>query len=92
MDTTLVPTSTHVAAKRGFLRTTSQAYAASIGTGAVSAAALVSLTQDPDPVVLICTAVAALISPILAGVASYLDILARGIPEDYQTPTPSPEA
>ena len=80
----LIPGNTHLAAKRGFLRTTAQSYAASIGTGVVSAGTLIATAQNPDPVVLICTGVAAVLTPLLAGTASYLNILSRGIPEDYQ--------
>lgn len=80
---TLVPAATQIAAKRGFIRTTAQAYAATIPAGGVSAAVLASVVANPDPVALIITAAAALLSPPLAGLASYLSILSKGIPEDY---------
>lgn len=83
-DVTIVPPDVHLAAKRGFVRTTVQAFAASIPTAGVSAGAMISLVTDPDPVVLGCTAAAALLTPLLAGLASYLSILGSGIPADYQ--------
>lgn len=83
-EITIIPADVHTAAKRGFVRTTAQAFAASIPTAGVSAASLISLVQDPDPVVLICTGVAAILSPLLAGVASYLSIIGAGIPDAYR--------
>ena len=83
----LVPAPVVIAAKRGFLRTTAQAYAASIPTGGVAVGTLVALIQDPDPVVIIATAAAAIFSPLLAGAASALSILSRGIPQDYADAT-----
>jgi hypothetical protein len=83
----LVPDAARRAAKRGFLRTTAQAYAASIPTGGVSAGAIVALVQDPNPLLIAATIIAALVSPPLAGLASALSILSKGIPEDYQAAT-----
>lgn len=80
----IIPPDTRTAAKRGFVRTTAQAFAASIPTAGVSAGTLVAVVQDPDPVILICTAVAAIVSPLLAGAASYLSILSAGIPDAYK--------
>ncbi|MDA8440499.1 MAG: hypothetical protein M0Z51_16795 [Propionibacterium sp.] len=81
--TAVVPASVQVAAKRAFVRTTAQAYASTVPAGGVSAAALIALAHNPDPVVLVCTALAAVISPALAGFASWLSILSRGLPADY---------
>jgi len=83
MSDPIVPKPVRTAAIRGFIRTTAQAYAASIPTGGVSAAAIIALVSDPDPLVLVATAAAALLSPLLAGLASYLSILASGVPVDY---------
>lgn len=80
----LVPATTTRAAKRAFIRTTAQAYAATIPAGGVSAGVLASVVTNPDPVVLVTTALAALLSPPLAGLASALSILAKGIPDEYQ--------
>lgn len=84
MTDKLVPADTVLAAKRGFLRTTAQAYATSIPTGGVSAGAVLALVQDPNPAVIVATAVAALVSPLLAGLASYLSIVSTGIPVEYE--------
>ncbi len=80
----LVPATTTKAAKRAFIRTTAQAYAATIPAGGVSAAVLASVVQNPNPVALITTAAAAILSPPLAGLAAALSMLAKGIPDDYQ--------
>lgn len=80
----VVPEATVLAAKRGFIRTTAQAYAATIPAGGVSAATIASVIENPNPVLIAATVIAALVSPLLAGLASYLDITARGIPADYQ--------
>lgn len=80
----VVPAATKLAAKRGFIRTTAQAYAATIPAGGISATALVAFAENPNWVVAGITVVAALLSPPLAGLASYLNITANGIPEDYQ--------
>jgi len=85
----IVPAATKVAAKRGFIRTTAQAYAATIPAGGVSAAVLASVATNPDPVAIVTTVVAALVSPPLAGLASYLSILSAGIPEEYTEAVPA---
>jgi hypothetical protein len=84
MPTNLVPYTTHIAAKRGFIRTTAQSYAATIPAGGISAAVLLSALNAPDPKVVLVTTLAAVLSPPLAGLASYLNILSKGIPVDYQ--------
>ena len=83
MSIDLVPASVRRAARRAFIRTTSQAYAATIPTGGVSAAAILSLVRDPDPLVIAATVTAAVLSPPLAGAAAYLGMIAKGIPDDY---------
>lgn len=80
----VVPPNVIVAAKRGFVRTTAQAYATALA-GGVSSAALLSWVQEGANVpALVITGVVAVVSPLLAGLGSYLSILAKGIPEDYQ--------
>lgn len=83
MSSSIVPPSTKIAAKRGFVRTTAQAYAATIPAGGISAAVLASAIEDPQPVQLVAAAIAWLTAPVLAGTASYLSILSSGIPDDY---------
>lgn len=78
----VVPARTKLAAKRAFIRTTAQAYAGAIPTG-ISAAALASSLENPQPVQLAAVAIAWVAGPPLAGAASYLSILSRGIPDEY---------
>ncbi|NGZ99382.1 M15 family metallopeptidase [Nocardioides sp. W3-2-3] len=80
---TVIPAKTRVAAKRGFIRTTAQAYAATIPAGGISAAALAGALDDPQPVLLIASIAAWLVTPLAAGAASYLSILSNGIPAEY---------
>jgi hypothetical protein len=79
----LIPGAVKLAAKRAFIRTTFQAYAATIPAGGVSAAVLASVVNNPEPVAIVTTVVAALVSPPLAGLAAYLNIASQGIPVDY---------
>ena len=70
--------------KRSFLRTTAQAYAATLTTGIPSATAIVALIQDSTGWLLAgVTLGLALVSPPVAGLASYLSIISKGVPEDY---------
>ena len=80
----LIPTDVKVAAKRGFLRTTAQAYATSMA-GGISATAIISLLSNSEPwLPILVTWVVALVTPLLSGLASYFSILSRGIAADYQ--------
>ena len=80
----LIPADVKVAAKRGFLRTTAQAYATSMA-GGISATAIISLLTNSEPwLPILVTWVVALVTPLLSGLASYFSILSRGIPADYQ--------
>lgn len=82
--TSIIPADVKLAAKRGFIRTTYQAYAATLGAGLPSAIAIVALIQDPTGWLLAGITVGlALVSPPAAGVASYLSITAKGLPDDY---------
>lgn len=83
-DLTIIPPDVHLAAKRGFVRTTAQSFAASIPTGGVAVGTVLGVIQNPDPWVIGATAIATVISPLLAGLASYLSIIGKGIPEAYQ--------
>lgn len=84
----IVPDDVKIAAKRGFIRTTYQAYAATIASATISAAAVLSLIDNPDPKLLVATVLAAIVPPPLAGLASYFSITAKGIPSDYQAEIP----
>lgn len=78
-----IPPAVVKAAKRGFIRTTAQAYAATLTTGVSASVVLGVVTGDVDLVATGITLGVALVSPVLAGAASYLSILAKGVPEDY---------
>lgn len=78
-----VPAAVLRAAKRGFIRTTAQAYATSLGGGITVTAILAIVTGQVDLLTAGVTAAVAVVSPPLAGLASYLSIIAKGVPEDY---------
>ena len=83
-DARVIPADVQVAAKRGFVRTTFQAYAATLA-GGVSASAIISAVQGGiDPLTVGVTMGVAVLSPPLAGLASYLNIASDGIPDAYQ--------
>lgn len=80
----VVPPHVKVAAKRGFIRTTAQAYATSLTGLGITAALLYDVVSEFDPLRIGVSVAAFALSPLAAGLASYLDILRKGIPEDYQ--------
>lgn len=88
MSDKLIPADAHLAAKRGFIRTTTQALAATIPTMGVGGAALSGM----DWRVVAWAVGAALLSSVLAGAASYLSIVSKGIPEDYAPALPPKDA
>ena len=74
----IIPEATKLAAKRGFIRTFCQALSSAIPIGAIA------LTLTTDALIGAAVAVGGtLISAGLAGLASYLDITASGIPDEY---------
>ena len=79
----LIPADATLAAKRGFVRTTSQAYGTALA-GGISSTVLLSVILGEVPLVatLVTWGVAA-VSPLIAGASSYFDILSKGIPEGY---------
>lgn len=83
--TTLIPADTQRAAKRGFIRTTAQGYAATLSGGVTVTAILAIATGEVDLLTAGVTLGVALVSPLLAGLASYLSITSKGIPEDYES-------
>jgi hypothetical protein len=80
---TVVPSKTKIAAKRGFIRTTAQAYAATLTTGISASVVLGIAAGEVQLVPTLLTLGISLVSPLLAGGASYLSITAAGIPEEY---------
>lgn len=83
MTDNVIPASTKLAAKRGFIRTTAQAAAATLTTGVSASIVLGVVTGQVELVPTVVTLGIALVSPFIAGAASYLSILSNGIPEDY---------
>ena len=84
MTTDLIPAHTRVAAKRGFIRTSSQSFSSAIPTAAIA----VVLSGDWALSLGLGLAGGAM-TAVLAGAASYFSILSQGIPEDYATATPT---
>ena len=83
MTDTLIPADAQLAAKRGFVRTTAQAYGTALAGGISATVILGVVTGAVEPVPLLVTAGVTLVSPLIAGAASYFSILSRGIPGDY---------
>lgn len=80
----VIPENVRLAAKRAFVRTTYQAYAATLSAGLPSATAIVALIQNPTGWLLAGITVAlAVVSPLAAGAAAYLQWTAKGLPDDY---------
>lgn len=84
-NTDLIPANTRLAAKRAAIRTTAQSYATALAGGISGSVILSVVTGDQALVPTLITWGVALVSPLFAGAAAYLDVTARGIPEDYQT-------
>lgn len=83
MSEETIPANVKIAAKRGFIRTTAQAYAATLTTGISASVVLGIVTGEVEIVPIAITIGIALVSPLLAGAASALSILSDGIPKDY---------
>lgn len=83
MSDPTVPASVVKAAKRGFIRTTAQAYAATLSGGITVTAVLAIVTGEIDLLTAGVTGAVALVSPLIAGAASYLSIIGQGVPADY---------
>lgn len=88
MTETLIPADAQLAAKRGFVRTSAQAYGTALAGGISATVILGVVTGAVEPVPLLVTAGVTLASPLIAGAASYFSILSRGIPSDYATAGP----
>jgi hypothetical protein len=84
MTDKIVPDSLQLAAKRAFVRTTYQAYAATLTSGLIVSA--VSLITDPSNLLTVAVAgVTALVTPLAAGAAAYLSFISKGLPGEYVT-------
>lgn len=85
MTEKLIPADAQVAAKRGFIRTTAQAYGTALAGGitAVAVSDAIGQASSGNALPLVVTAIVTVVSPVVAGAASYFSILSRGIPGDY---------
>lgn len=84
LEEPVIDKTTRLAARRGFIRTTAQAYAATLTTGIPSATAILALVQDQTGWLLAGITVGlAIVSPPAAGLASYLSIISNGLPAAY---------
>lgn len=80
----IIPADVKLAAKRGFIRTTTQAYATAF-SGGISTSVIIGMINGTQEVIpFVVTWVVAIISPVLAGVVSYLSIMSNGVPDAYQ--------
>lgn len=75
-----VSTKTRLAAKRGFIRTSCQSLSAAIPTAGIALAFDLPALQAVG-----LGAASAIATATLAGAASYLSIIASGIPQDYRS-------
>ena len=85
MSEKVIPANTRLAAKRGFIRTATQSLASVIPTTAIA------IPTTGDVLLGVGLGVAgAVVTAVLAGTASALSIISKGVPEDYQAAEPSP--
>lgn len=79
----IVPAATRLAAKRAFVRTTFQAYAATLGAGISATVILGIVTGQIDPIATAVQFGVAVAAPPLAGLVAWLNVTSNGIPRDY---------
>ncbi len=84
MTIKLIPADAQIAAKRGFIRTTAQAYGTALASGISATVILGVVTGEVQLIPTLIAAGVTLVSPVIAGGASYFSILSRGIPADYE--------
>lgn len=78
MSNEVIPAATKLAAKRGFIRTFTQTLSSVIPITAIA------IPTTGDALLGVALGVGgALVSSVLSGVASYLQITSSGIPDDY---------
>lgn len=90
MTNRTVPARTWLAARRAFIRTTAQAYAAALPIGGVNVVLLEQLTTAGSTALLL-TAGAWIASPLIAGSAAFLSIVGAGVPDEYAAAARSSE-
>ena len=79
----VIPDELHTAAQRGFIRTTAQAYSTALAGGISATIILGVVTGTVELIPTLITLGVTLVTPLLAGAASYLSIISRGIPAEY---------
>jgi len=79
----IIPAAVKLAAKRAFVRTTYQAYAATLGAGVSATVILGIITGQVDPVATAVQFGVAVAAPPLAGLVAWLNVTSNGIPKDY---------
>lgn len=84
-DENLIPAAVGRAATRGFIRTTAQAYATSIPT-TLSVGFIGDAFENPTKTII--TILIGVLTPVLAGSASFFSIIGNGVPADYQVDAP----
>lgn len=78
MPESTIPATVKTAAKRGFIRTATQSLSSAIPTGAIA------ITLSGDWAIGVALAVgSAIVTAVLAGTASALSIISKGVPADY---------
>lgn len=90
--TDIIPAGVKLAAKRAFVRTTYQAYAATLSAGIAATAIIAVIRGQVDLIETAVTAGVAVLSPPVAGLAAYLSVSSKGIPDDYIPAAISQEA
>lgn len=87
MPDKLIPDNALLAAKRGFIRTTAQAYGTALAGGITATVVLGVVTGEIAFIPTLVTGGVTLVSPLIAGAASFFSLLAGGIPGDYAADT-----
>lgn len=83
MSERIIPSKVQVAARRAFARTSMQVAAATLPTGGVSAIAVASMVEDPNPVAVVSAVAAWVSAPLIGGAVAYLQVMSSGIPDEY---------
>lgn len=79
----IVPAAVKLAAKRAFVRTTLQAYAATLSAGISATVILGIIAGQVDLLTAAVQFGLAVVSPPIAGLAAWSNVTSNGIPKDY---------
>lgn len=83
MSERIIPAKVRLAAKRAFTRTSMQVAAATLPAGGVSAVAVATMVEDPNPVAIVAAVVSWASAPLIGGAVAYLQVTSDGIPDEY---------